>query len=113
MRESPRISLSSIDCIVRSYLIAGSSMPLASITAPFVLQAVDRCHRLGQTKDVGVVKLVTRLDNGDATVEERIIQMQACVRLVLYANSLNLLVLSCSARDTVHPCNIGKPCICI
>lgn len=51
---------------------------------PIVLQAVDRCHRLGQTKDVGVVKLVTRLDDGLPTVEERIINMQVSEVFVEY-----------------------------
>lgn len=49
---------------------------LRAMLIPNSWQAVDRCHRLGQTKDVGVVKLVMRLDDGQPTVEERIINMQ-------------------------------------
>ncbi|EIE21127.1 hypothetical protein COCSUDRAFT_57047 [Coccomyxa subellipsoidea C-169] len=40
-------------------------------------QAVDRCHRLGQTREVHVSKLImTRRDPSKETVEQRIMVMQ-------------------------------------
>lgn len=40
-------------------------------------QAVDRCHRLGQTREVKVSKLImTRRDPSKETVEQRIMAMQ-------------------------------------
>ena len=41
------------------------------------VQAVDRCHRLGQTREVQVSKLImTRRDPTKETVEQRIMVMQ-------------------------------------
>jgi hypothetical protein len=43
------------------------------------VQAVDRCHRLGQTREVHVSKLIMmRRDPTKETVEQRIMAMQVC-----------------------------------
>ncbi|KAK9845729.1 hypothetical protein WJX81_000701 [Elliptochloris bilobata] len=39
-------------------------------------QAIDRCHRLGQTRDVKVQKLIMTCSKGRTTVDQRILQMQ-------------------------------------
>ena len=39
-------------------------------------QAIDRCHRLGQTREVHVVKIAMKLSESEDTVEQRIINMQ-------------------------------------
>ncbi|CAL8469222.1 g8763 [Coccomyxa elongata] len=49
-------------------------------------QAVDRCHRLGQTREVKVSKLImTRRDPSKETVEQRIMAMQAHKREIAEA----------------------------
>lgn len=42
-------------------------------------QAIDRCHRLGQTRDVIVTKLITAHHNpGEETVKQRMLTIQVC-----------------------------------
>jgi SNF2 family DNA or RNA helicase len=40
------------------------------------IQAIARCHRIGQKTDVEVIKIVVRLDDAKPTIDEKIILIQ-------------------------------------
>ena len=62
-------------------------------------QAIDRCHRLGQTREVHVVKIAMKLSESEDTVEQRIINMQVCGSSLITIQSSILVA-------------IRLPCLC-
>ena len=56
-------------------------------------QAIDRCHRLGQTREVHVVKIAMKLSKSEDTVEQRIINMQVCGSSLITVQSSTLVAI--------------------
>jgi len=47
------------------------------------IQAIARCHRIGQTSDVEVIKLIIHQDSNKPTIDEKIIQVQQIKRDIM------------------------------
>ena len=76
MRLQQMMSLSWLCCIMCP--IAHSCALLVRFPQPAAeLQAIDRCHRLGQYRPIRAVRFVA-----EGTVEERVLQLQDKKRLV-------------------------------
>ena len=75
-----------IDCMVIQILCGGVGLNLQMFNKVYLIspdwnpaneiQAIARCHRIGQKTDVEVIKIVVRLDDAKPTIDEKIILIQ-------------------------------------
>ena len=75
-----------IDCLIVQIMAGGVGLNLQMFNRVYIttpdwnpsneIQAIARCHRIGQTSDVEVIKLVIREDGEKPTIDERIILVQ-------------------------------------
>lgn len=87
-----------LDCMIIQILCGGVGLNLQMFNKVYLvspdwnpsneIQAIARCHRIGQKSDVDVVKIVVRLDDEKPTIDEKIIVIQQKKR-ELMAEHLN------------------------
>ena len=75
-----------IDCMIIQILCGGVGLNLQMFNRVYLvtpdwnpaneIQAIARCHRIGQKTDVEVIKIVVRLDDHKPTIDEKIILIQ-------------------------------------
>ena len=75
-----------IDCMIVQIMAGGVGLNLQMFNKVYIttpdwnpsneIQAIARCHRIGQTSDVEVVKLVIKQEGDNPTIDERIIFVQ-------------------------------------
>lgn len=87
-----------IDCMIIQILCGGVGLNLQMFKKVYIvtpnwnpsneIQAIARCHRIGQTNDVDVVKLIIKEEGDKPTIEEKIVVVQQQKR-ELMAEHLN------------------------
>lgn len=75
-----------IDCLIIQIQCGGVGLNLQMFNKVYIttpdwnpcneIQAIARCHRIGQDRDVDVVKIVIENESGKPTIDERIISIQ-------------------------------------
>jgi SNF2 family DNA or RNA helicase len=88
-----RARLGEIDCLIIQIQCGGVGLNLQMFNKVYIttpdwnpsneIQAIARCHRIGQTKDVDVVKIIIGDATGKPTIDERIISIQNSKRLLM------------------------------
>jgi SNF2 family DNA or RNA helicase len=91
-----------IDCLIVQILCGGVGLNLQMFNKVYIttpdwnpcneIQAIARCHRIGQTQDVEVVKLIIREEGNKPTIDERILTIQNNKREIMaqYLNDPSL-----------------------
>jgi DNA repair protein RAD5 len=79
-----------IDCMIVQIMAGGVGLNLQMFQRVYIttpdwnpsneIQAIARCHRIGQTSDVEVVKLVIKGESDNPSIDERIIFVQQSKR---------------------------------
>ena len=87
-----------IDCLIIQILCGGVGLNLQMFNKVYIvtpnwnpsneIQAIARCHRIGQTSDVEVVKLIIKEESAVPTIDEKIVVVQQQKR-ELMAEHLN------------------------
>jgi SNF2 family DNA or RNA helicase len=87
-----------IDCLIVQILCGGVGLNLQMFNRVYIItpnwnpsneiQAIARCHRIGQTENVVVVKLIIKEEDMKSTIDEKILVVQQEKR-VLMAEHLN------------------------
>lgn len=87
-----------IDCLIVQIMAGGVGLNLQMFNKVYIttpdwnpsneIQAIARCHRIGQQSNVEVVKIIIREDSEKPTIDERIIHVQQTKR-ELMSNHLN------------------------
>ena len=82
-----------IDCLIIQIQCGGVGLNLQMFNKVYIttpdwnpsneIQAIARCHRIGQQKDVDVVKIIIGDETGKPTIDERIISIQSSKRLLM------------------------------
>jgi len=82
-----------IDCLIIQIQCGGVGLNLQMFNKVYIttpdwnpsneIQAIARCHRIGQQKDVDVVKIIIGDEKGKPTIDERIISIQNSKRLLM------------------------------
>jgi SNF2 family DNA or RNA helicase len=85
--------LGEIDCMIIQIQCGGVGLNLQMFNKVYIvtpdwnpsneIQAIARCHRIGQTSDVEVVKLIIHQDSAKPTIDEKIILVQQIKRDIM------------------------------
>jgi len=88
-----RAKLGLIDCLIIQIQCGGVGLNLQMFNKVYIttpdwnpcneIQAIARCHRIGQDRDVDVVKIIISDDSGKPTIDERIISIQNSKRMLM------------------------------
>jgi DNA repair protein RAD16 len=79
-----------IDCLIVQIMAGGVGLNLQMFNKVYIttpdwnpsneIQAIARCHRIGQQSNVEVVKIIIKEDSEKPTIDERIIYIQQTKR---------------------------------
>lgn len=82
-----------VDCLIIQIQCGGVGLNLQMFNKVYIttpdwnpsneIQAIARCHRIGQDRDVDVVKIIISDDTGKPTIDERIISIQNSKRMLM------------------------------
>ena len=91
MIERAKVGL--IDCLIIQIQCGGVGLNLQMFNKVYIttpdwnpcneIQAIARCHRIGQEKDVEVVKIIIGEESGKPTIDERILSIQNSKRMLM------------------------------
>lgn len=82
-----------VDCLIIQIQCGGVGLNLQMFNKVYIttpdwnpcneIQAIARCHRIGQDRDVDVVKIIIGDETGKPTIDERIISIQNSKRMLM------------------------------
>jgi SNF2 family DNA or RNA helicase len=88
-----RAKAGQIDCMIIQIQCGGVGLNLQMFNKVYIttpdwnpcneIQAIARCHRIGQDRNVDVVKIIIGDDTGKPTIDERIISIQNSKRMLM------------------------------